>query len=298
MFKVYKFKEKSNCCFFLMEHIQHIFYFYYDVFSSRHLTFNTFLEHTLEITMMCYFDLLQFGSHWPLLNSLHWTDQSQSKRVHQVTKFCFFFMCFRRNHSTRFNTVSQNHKNKPLENLNVLWDQAVQKWDKLFRWWNHDWASSVRWCEVLSGPLDRAPPSCCQQILKTETYVPWWGSWVSVMIGLAWWLYIMYNTSVIDTAGLWIRTIFQLFVHLDLSRVSSWHGTEPSAHLTITCLRVFKAWIIEITCFLCSKFWFWTTDENKRQNSSHTERLLVCIKASCAFENDPPDNYKEPHQLR
>lgn len=183
-------------------------------------------------------------------------------------------------------------------NLNVLiWDRAVQMWDKLFRWWSHDWASSLRWYKVLSGPLDRAPPSRCQQMLKTETYVPWWGSRVSVVIGLVCWLYVMYNTSVLDTAAMWIRTIFQLFVHLDPGRVSGWHCTEPSVHLTITCLRVFTARLIEITCFLCSKFWFWTTDENKRQNSSHTERLCVCIKTSCAFENDPPDNYKEPHQL-
>lgn len=124
-------------------------------------------------------------------------------------------MCFRRRHSSRFNAVSQNHRNKVFENLNVpIWDQAVQMWDKLFRWWNHDWASSVRWCQVLSGPLDQPPPTRCQQILKTETYVPWWGSWVSVMTGLVWWLYIMYNASVLDTAGMRIRTIFQLFVHL------------------------------------------------------------------------------------
>lgn len=167
-------------------------------------------------------------------------------------------------------------------------------WDKLFRWWNHDWASSFKWCKVLRGPLDRAPPFCCQQISKTETYVPWWGSRVPVMICLVWWQYIMHNTSVLDTAGMWIRKICQFFVHLE---VSSGHCTEPLVHLTITCLQVFIARLIEITCILHSKFWFWTTNENKRQNSSHTNRLHVCIKTSCVFKNDPPDNYKEPHQF-
>ena len=79
------------------------------------------------------------------------------------------------------------------------------------------------------------------------------------------------------------------------------HCTETSARrtpvcLTITCLQDFTAPLIELTCFMCSKFKFSTTDENKWQNSSHSTGLNSCIKTSRAFKYYPPDNYKEPHQ--
>lgn len=79
------------------------------------------------------------------------------------------------------------------------------------------------------------------------------------------------------------------------------HCTETGASrapvcLTVTCLQVFTAPLIEITCLECSKFKFSTTDENKWQNSSHSTRLHSCIKTSRAFKYYPPDNYKEPHR--
>lgn len=78
-------------------------------------------------------------------------------------------------------------------------------------------------------------------------------------------------------------------------RVETGAGRTP-IRLTVTCLQVFTAPLMEITCFECSKFKFSTTDENKWQNSSHSMRLHSCIKTSRAFKYYPPDIYKDPHQ--